>query len=89
MACNYKDKQGATDQTNQPTDQEDIMKSRTVINENVTIDVTEEIMGFGLKVGAVLSALIGIWGFTCLLAGLVNFGPLEMIKGWFTAITGF
>jgi len=89
MACNYKDKQGATDHTNQLSDQEDTMKSKTVINENVTVDVTEEIMGFGLKVGAVLSALIGIWGFTCLLAGLVNFGPVEMIKGWFTAITGF
>ncbi len=65
------------------------MKSKTAINENITLDVTEEIMGFGLKIGGVLSALIGIWGLTCLIAGLVNFGPVEMIKGYFTAITGF
>ncbi len=89
MVCNRKDKEGLPDPPNQPTDQEDIMKSKTAINENVTVDVTEEIMGFSLKVGAVLSALIGIWGFTCLVAALVNFGPVEMIKGYFTAITGF
>ena len=65
------------------------MKSKTAINENIRVDVTEEIMGFGLKVGAVLSALIGIWGFACLLAALVNFGSIEMIKGYYTAITGF
>ena len=89
MVCNKKDKQGSTDHPNQPIDQEDIMKSKTAIHEKVTVDVTEEIMGFSLRVGAVLSVLIGIWGFTCLLAALVNFGPIEMIKGYFTAITGF
>jgi hypothetical protein len=91
MNCNYKDKQGstATDHTNQTTDLEDIMKSTTTINGKTTVDVTEEVMSFSLKVGAVLSALVGIWGFACLLAGLTNFGPIEMLKGYFTAITGF
>jgi hypothetical protein len=65
------------------------MKSKIAINRNTTVDVTEEIMGFSLKVGTVLIALVGIWGFTCLLAGLISSGPLEMLKGYFTAVTGF
>lgn len=64
------------------------MKSPTITNENTTVNVTEEVMGFSLKVGVVLSALVGIWGLTCLLAGLINAGPLGMFKGYLTAITG-
>jgi len=64
------------------------MKSPTITNENTTVNVTEEVMGFSLKVGAVLSALVGIWGLTCLLAGLINAGPLGMLKGYITAVTG-
>jgi len=64
------------------------MKTSTLTNENTTLDVTEEVMSFSLKVGAVLSALVGIWGLTCLLAGLINAGPLGMLKGYITAITG-
>ncbi len=64
------------------------MRTPTITNENTTVDVTEEVMGFSLKVGAVLSALVGVWGLTCLLAGLINAGPLGMLKGYITAITG-
>lgn len=64
------------------------MKTPTITNENTTVDVTEEVMSFSLKVGAVLSALVGIWGVTCLLAGLINAGPLGMLKGYLSAVTG-
>lgn len=64
------------------------MKTPTITNENITVDVTEEVMSFSLKVGAVLSALVGIWGVTCLLAGLINAGPLGMLKGYLSAVTG-
>jgi len=64
------------------------MNSPTITNENTTVNVTEEVMSFSLKVGAVLSALVGVWGLTCLLAGLINAGPLGMLKGYLTAITG-
>ncbi len=64
------------------------MKTPTITNENTTVDVTEEVMSFSLKVGAVLSALVGIWGVTCLLSGLINAGPLGMLKGYISAVTG-
>lgn len=65
------------------------MKTPIITQEKIHVDVAEEIMSFTLKVGAVLSVLIGIWGFTCLLAGLISVGPVEMVKGYITAITGF
>jgi len=36
----------------------------------------------------VLCALIGIWGVTCIVAALTNVGPLKMVRGYITAITG-
>ena len=65
------------------------MRTPTITNEDTTVDVTEEVMSFSFKVGAVLSALVGIWGVTCLLAGLINAGPLAMLKGYISAVTGF
>jgi len=65
------------------------MKSSTLINNNTNIDINDEIMGFSLKVGVVLAALVGVWGLTCLAAGLVNVGAVGMLKGYITAITGF
>jgi len=64
------------------------MKTSTITNEKTTLNVTKEVMSFSFKVGAVLSALVGIWGLTCLLAGFVNTGSLGMLKGYITAITG-
>lgn len=64
------------------------MNSPTTIRENSNIDINNEIMGFGLKVGAVLAALVGIWGLTCLVAGLVNAGAGGMLRGYITALTG-
>lgn len=68
---------------------EDTMKTPIMTKETIHVDVSEEVMSFSLKVGAVLSALIGIWGLTCLLAGIISAGPIEMIKGYLTAITGY
>lgn len=68
---------------------EAIMKSPTIINENTNIDINDEIMGFSFKVGMALAALVGIWGLTCLVSGLVNAGVGGMLKGYISAITGF
>ena len=64
------------------------MRYPTITDEKLAVDATEEVMGFSLKIGVVLSALVGIWGLTCLIAGLLNAGPLDMLRGYFTAITG-
>jgi len=64
------------------------MKSIITTNEKTAVDISDEIMGFSLKVGAVLGSLIGVWALACLLAGLVNAGPGGLIRGYITAITG-
>lgn len=42
----------------------------------------------GVGVIAVLAALIGIWGVACLIGGIANEGVLEMINGYFSAVSG-
>lgn len=65
------------------------MKSPIITRERITVDVTDETMKFALKVGKVVSGLIGIWAVSCLASAIINIGPLQMIKGYITAITGF
>lgn len=65
------------------------MKSPIITRENINVDINEEVMGFTLKLGTVISALIGIWAVSCLVAGLISAGPLQMVRGYITAITGF
>lgn len=64
------------------------MRSPIIIKEKVDVDIADETMGFMAKVVGVLSAVIGIWGFTCLLAGLISAGPVQLLRGYIFAITG-
>jgi hypothetical protein len=64
------------------------MKSPTITREKTQIDVTDEVMGFTFKLGIALSAMIGVWAVSCLVAGLINAGPLQLVRGYITAITG-
>ena len=36
----------------------------------------------------VVSALVGIWAVACLASAMVEGGPVELIKGWFSAVLG-
>ncbi len=65
------------------------MKSPIITREKIQFDISDEVMGFTLKLGTVLSAMIGVWAVSCLVAGLISVGPLQMVKGYITAITGF
>ena len=65
------------------------MKSPIITREKIQVDVTDEVMGFAFKLGSVLSAMIGVWAVSCLVAGLISVGPLQLVKGYITAITGF
>lgn len=65
------------------------MKSPIITKEKSRVDISEEVMSFMLKVVTVLSALIGVWAVSCLLAGLISAGPLKLFKGYITAVTGF
>jgi hypothetical protein len=64
------------------------MKSSIITKEKVRIDAANEIMGLGLKTGAVICALIGVWALCSMAAAVIQTGPLTMLRGYITAITG-
>lgn len=64
------------------------MKSPTVIRERVGVNLSEEVMSFCFKVGAVSAVLIGVWALSSLVAGLLSNGPLTMIRNYIAAVTG-
>lgn len=68
---------------------EDAMKTPIVVKEKVDVDLTEEVTGFVAKAGVVAGAVIGVWALTCLVAALINVGPLGMVRGYITAVTGY
>lgn len=51
-------------------------------------DVGYEASAFALGTGMVMAALVGIWGAACLLSALVSVGPLNVVKGYITALVG-
>lgn len=68
---------------------------RTKINQTTArtqadkeADAGYEVSRFALNVGLVLSALIGIWGLSCLIFGLATSGVGGLLRGFWTAITG-
>lgn len=65
------------------------MKSSIITKEKIHVDIADEVMGFAFSLGKVFCALIGAWAVACLVAGLISFGPLQMLRGYITAITGF
>lgn len=64
------------------------MESLITTKEKIEININDEIMAFTLKLGTVVTAMIGIWAFSCLLAGLVSAGRNDMLRGYLSAITG-
>lgn len=64
------------------------MKSQIITKEKTDLDVSDECSRFGLRIGGLVCALIGLWGVACLLFALVSAGPMEMIRGYITAVTG-
>ena len=65
------------------------MKIPIITRETIQVDVTDEVIGFAYKLGTVLSALIGIWAVSCLVAGVISVGPLQLVRGYIIAVTGF
>ena len=66
-----------------------INKSKTQVKVN---DQAQALDATG-KVTIVLfggaAALIGVWAVACFAGAIMTAGPLEVIKGYFSAITGF
>lgn len=58
-------------------------------SSNETIDLEFKISKSAIGVIAILSALIGIWGFLCLATGCIMSGNLlELGSEWFSAVMG-
>lgn len=36
----------------------------------------------------IASGLVGLWAVACLISAMVDSGPVELIRGWFTAVMG-
>ena len=51
-------------------------------------DVGYETSKFALGTGMVMAALVGLWGTACLVSALVSVGPMNVVKGYFTALIG-
>ena len=64
------------------------MKSQILTKEQTELDITNECSNFGLRIGTAVCAIIGFWAFACLLSALVSAGPMNMVRGYITAITG-
>lgn len=64
------------------------MKSPVITKEKVNINTTDEVLYFGLRAGAVVCAVVGLWALSCLASAVFHAGPLAVIRGYITAITG-
>ncbi|PHR25153.1 MAG: hypothetical protein COA36_14185 [Desulfotalea sp.] len=64
------------------------MKSSIITKENIKVDAADEILTLGLRTGAVVCALIGTMALCSLIAAFVIEGPLDMLRGYISAITG-
>lgn len=65
------------------------MKSRTLINNKVDIDISNEVLLFAFRTVATAGAVIGTWALCCIGSALLSQGPLNMLRGYITAMTGF
>ena len=66
---------------------------KTKTNVNTTADSSaqsgiDSVSRGSMITMGVVSALVGIWAVACLVSAMVDGGPIELIKGWFTAVLG-
>ena len=55
-------------------------------SEDVLQNISAGVSQFWMGLIVIMAALIGIWGFLCLVSGLSSGGFAGMIKGWLAAI---
>ncbi len=64
------------------------MKTETIATTEVPMDIGHEIATFFLAVCLLMAVLIAVWGFACMIGGLVTTGPAELLRGFVHAVTG-
>ena len=69
-----------------------IQKERMATDQMGTTDldsITRDASQVGMGVMIALAAMIGIWGFACLVGGIANSESLpDLVNGFITAVTG-
>ncbi len=66
---------------------------KTKSNVNVSTDSStqtgvDSVSKSSMITMGIVSGLVGIWAVACLVSAMVDGGPIELIKSWFTAAFG-
>jgi hypothetical protein len=64
------------------------MNTNTNTAQRIQVDAGYETSKFALGVGLSMAALVGLWGVASLISALASNGPVTLVKGLFTAVTG-
>jgi hypothetical protein len=64
------------------------MKATAKITTSIKSHERESVDQIGIGIIAILSALIGTWGVACLISGIAQYGIVEVVKGWISAVMG-
>ena len=64
------------------------MNTNTQTTTNTQIDAGYETSKFALGLGLSMAALVGLWGTACLVSAMLSMGPLNVVKGFLTAVLG-
>lgn len=64
-------------------------KSKTTVQENTNISVSTEVDKVIIGTIAAFAGLIGVWSVACIVSAMYQAGgPLQLVGGWFKAISG-
>lgn len=64
-------------------------KETTAAQENSRTNVSTEVDKVVIGTIAAFAGLVGIWSIACLVSAMIQYGgPLAVIKGWFSAVSG-
>ena len=64
-------------------------KSKTTVQENANTSVSTEVDKVIIGTIAAFAGLIGLWSVACIVSAMYQAGgPLQLIGGWFKAISG-
>ncbi len=66
-----------------------MQKSKAEVQESTTTTVSSEIDKVIIGSIAAFAGLVGVWSIACIGSAMFQAGgPLQLLKGWFSAISG-
>ena len=66
-------------------------RSQSRVQESTRADVSTDVVVDKIVIGSVaaFAGLIGLWAFACLGSAMYQAGgPIQLVRGWFSAVTG-